>query len=251
MIYACPRCNGQFQAAPGAAVHCPHCQGEVRVPAAAVEGAAWDRESRGLWFEAFFDTIKASITSPVEFCGEVAAGRGWVRPYLFALVISTIAFLVAAAYQAGFQWLAAGASLGAGALAHALVLPFSTGAILTFGVIAVPVGTTIALLIQALVYHLCLMLLGAARRDFMATFRITCYAAGPQVFQVVPLIGGLFAWAWQLALVIIGLKVTHETSYGRSAVAVFLPMLLCCGMMLLVGSTVAGWIFAAAVAAAH
>lgn len=251
MIYACPRCNGQFQATPGATVQCPHCQGEVRIPGAALAGTALDRESRGLWLESFFNVIKESISNPVAFCEEVAAGQGWVRPYLFALVVSTIAFLVAAAYQAGFQWLAAGASLGVGTMAHALVLPFSTGAILTFGIFAVPVGTTIALLIQALVYHLCLMLLGAARRDFLATFRITCYAAAPQVFQVVPVIGGLFAWAWQLTLVIIGLKVTHETSYGRSAVAVFLPMLLCCGLLILVGSTVAGWIFAAALSAAH
>jgi hypothetical protein len=51
-------------------------------------------------------------------------------------------------------------------------------------------------------------------------------------------------------LQIIGMKVVHRTSYGRSTIAVLLPMLLCCGVILLIGVAVAGWVFAAAMTAA-
>lgn len=255
MIYTCPHCKGQYQSEAGGTVRCPHCNGEA-VVVETVRGTSWDAERQGRWVDAFFAQVKEAIASPVGYAHNIAQGTGWLRPYIFALIISGIAFLLAAAYQAGFQWLATGFSLGQTAFGpnaalSMLSVPISAGAMVGFGVMAVPIGTTFGLLIQTLTYHLCLMLLGAARRDFVSTFRVACYAMAPQVFQIVPVIGGVFAWGWQLALIIIGLKVTHETTYGRSAVAVFLPMLVCCGILLLIGSTVAGWVVAALVSASH
>ncbi len=255
MIYRCPRCEQQFQAEGGGVVRCPACGGEVLIPGIVRPGSAWDREQKGAWADAFFSVIKDAITNPVIFFREVAEGDGWLRPWLFALVISTAVFLVAAAYQAGFNLMAAGAGLGKAASEglgpiSALLMPFSIGTIVGLAAVAMPVATTVGLLIQAGVYHLCLMVLGAARRSFLTTFRVTCYSMAPQVCQIVPFLGGIVAWGWQLALSIIGLKVAHETTYGRSALAVFLPTLLCCSALLIIGAAVAGAAFAAIIAAA-
>ena len=254
MIYSCPLCGKQFRAEGEGAYRCPSCDGEIMVRFG--EGTAWDVESRGRWVDAFIAVVKGAIADPINFFSRVSSGRGWLRPWVFALIVSSIVFLISAAYQMGFQALAAGAEIGGslgdplGALAFLSAYPLSAWALIAFAVIGVPVGTTAGLLMQAGLYHLCLMLLGSARREFTATFRVACYSMTPQLFQILPLIGGPIAWMWQTALAIIGVKVVHRTSYGRSALAVFLPMILCCGVFVLIGLAVGGWLFAALISKA-
>lgn len=231
-------------------VECPSCKGRARVVARG--GTVLDVEGQGRWGAAFISVVKQSIVDPIGHFRNVAMGKGWLRPWLFALTMSVAVFLVAAAYQLGFQLLAASAEFAA-ELANPFAfvsVPFSALFVVVFAIVGVPLGTTIGLVVQAGIYHLCLMLLGAVRRPFVDTFRVVCYSMGPQVFQIVPLFGGMVAWMWQLVLTVIGVKVVHETTYGRSAIAIFLPMLLCCGFVLVVMMTVAGWIFAAALSAA-
>jgi len=250
MIYRCPLCNSEFRAHEAGVVECPSCRARVKVGGGL--GTAIDAEEQGRWLEAFVSVLKMSAVDPVRHFERVRDGRGFVRPLIFALLISAIVFLIAAAYQMGFQLLAASVEIAA-ELANPLALasvPFSGLILVVFAIIGVPVGTTVALVVQAGIYHLCLMVLGAARRSFVDTFRVACYSMGPQLAQIVPILGGFIAWAWQVVLTIIGLKTVHETSYGRSTVAVLLPMLLCCGTILILGVAVAGWLFAAGLAAA-
>jgi DNA-directed RNA polymerase subunit RPC12/RpoP len=256
MNYRCPLCAGEFQSPTAGMVRCPHCGGEILVDVQVPEGCAWDREHGGQWAQAFVADLKASLADPLAFFAQVGAGRGWVRPWCFALIISVAAFFIAAAYQAGFQALALGPHIG-NLLSAAmqpfavLSLPVSIAVVGAFAIIGIPIVTTAALAVQTLLYHICLMLLGAARRDIGTTFRVVCYSMGPQLFQIVPLVGGMIAGAWQLVLAILGLKVVHGTSYARSALAVFLPMLACCSVILLTLMAIFGWTFAAILSAAH
>jgi hypothetical protein len=249
MIYRCPICNSEFKAEGAGNFVCPSCHGEVH--AGAGSGTAIDSESRGKWLDAGWAVVKMSIADPTGHFEKVGAGSGWLRPWLFALVISAIVFMIAAAYQLGFQMLAASVEMAADIASplSMLTVPFSAVFLVTFAVIGVPVGTTVMLILQAAIYHVCLMILGAARRSLVDSFRVVCYSVGPQLFQIVPILGGFVAWVWQLVLQIIGMKVVHRTSYGRSTIAVLLPMLLCCGVVLLIGVAIAGWIFAAAMTA--
>ncbi len=250
MIYRCPLCKTEFKATGGGYFACPSCHEKVHVGASG--RTAIDSESRGKWLDACVAVVKMSIVDPVGHFERVSGGSGWLRPWLFALVISAIVFVIAAAYQLGFQMLAASVELAADfSNPFAMIsVPFSAVFLVTFAIVGVPVGTTVALILQAAIYHVCLMILGVARRSLVDTFRVVCYSVGPQLFQIVPLFGGLVAWVWQIVLTIIGMKVVHRTSYGRSTIAVLLPMLLCCGVILLIGVTVAGGIFAAALTAA-
>lgn len=250
MIYECPSCSAKFKSDRPGVVLCPTCNARVTVEVPVNEGCAWDRAGKGGWASAFFETIKLAVVDPVLFFSEIASGEGWHRPLAFSMTIYFLAFAVAAAYQAGFQALALSLNLAAvfekAALPiTALSLPLMIIVMIILAIIIVPVFVTLGLFLQAGIYHLCLTILGSARRDFWTTFRTVCYAASPQVFQIVPLFGGLVGPIWQLVLAIIGLKVVHKTTYGRSALAIFLPTILCCGMILLVLVTVAGGVAAA------
>ena len=84
------------------------------------------------------------------------------------------------------------------------------------------------------VIHLVLMLFKGAGRGFDATLTVVAYASGLYLVMAVPQCGGLIALVWYLAVVIIGLGEAQRCGPGKSALAVFAPLLLlcacCCGL---------------------
>ena len=103
-----------------------------------------------------------------------------------------------------------------------------------FGMIAaiilIPVFLTIFLFIGAAIVHVCLMIVGGANQSYETTFRVLCYTVGSTYPLIIaPLCGGFIAGIWGLVLEIIGLARAHETDIGRAALAVFLPVIVCCG----------------------
>jgi len=50
------------------------------------------------------------------------------------------------------------------------------------------------------------------------------------VLQLIPVCGGVIAAVWGIVVNCIGLARAHETDTGRAVLAVFLPIILCCGL---------------------
>lgn len=73
------------------------------------------------------------------------------------------------------------------------------------------------------VVHLFLKVLGGARQGFRTTLAVACFAEAPQLFVVVPFLGGLLGGVWVIVLAVIGLREAHGTDGWRAALAVLLP----------------------------
>lgn len=247
MIYQCPNCSAKFRADAAGLVICPACNTQVKIEIQVAEGSSWDRASRGGLAGAFVETVKRSLIDPQIFFEEVSGGSGWRRPTIFAVIVYTIVYIAAIAYQAGFQGLTVGAQMASqikNAFIPAIMLSIPLYLLIAAIIVAVvmPVFTALVLFLQSAVFHLCLMVVGGAGRDFQATYRTVCFSSGPQLLAVVPIFGQIAAPVWQIVLLIIGLKVVHKTTYAKSALAVFLPILLCCGAIILVAIAIAGGI---------
>jgi hypothetical protein len=106
-----------------------------------------------------------------------------------------------------------------------------------------PIFAPVPVFIGSAVLHLCMLMTGAARREFMVTYRVLCFTAGAIVWlAVVPFIGGAIAGIWNLVISIVGLARAHNSSVGRVLFAYLLPNLLCallCGLaFLMVGAAI-------------
>jgi hypothetical protein len=91
----------------------------------------------------------------------------------------------------------------------------------------------LVLLAGAGIIHLVAMLFGAARNGYGATVRAMCYAAGPNLFGIVPCFG-IVASIYTVVLSIFGIASLQQTSMGKAAGIVLLPILLlicCCGLL--------------------
>jgi hypothetical protein len=179
----------------------------------------WEDQDKIGFLEGLSRTLKESLFTPQEFFYKLPLEGGFLIPLLYALIIETFATLVSYAWAFCLDpsW-------------------FGTTKLPGFWIIVlgvlVPVLVFLRIMISAFILHISLFLVAAAKRNFEATFRVACYSCGPELFNVVPVVGGAVALVWQLYLVIIGLREVHGITTARSLTAVLLPLILCCGLIL-------------------
>jgi hypothetical protein len=193
--------------------------------AAARSGLPWEhRQERG-FVNAFIETLAMVLTKPDLAFRTMRTEGGLGEPLLYALIGGSVGGIVSLLLSLGLQSMGlfagqrdtftalAGAGLGSIAL-----------------IVLVPVFVLIGLFIGSAIVHLCLMIVGGANKSFETTFRVISFAQGSTgPLQIIPVCGGLIAGVWALVVNCIGLARAHETSTGRAVLAVFLPLIVCCG----------------------
>ena len=193
------------------------------------------------FLEALFETAKLVLTRPSEAFARMSLTVDLARPILYAILFGWIGMVASQIYNLALR----------GVLMNMLPLP---GAWRGFAMptawsvatmVLAPVFVLLGVFLWSAVVHLFLVLVGGANSGFGATVRVICYASTVQVLNVIPFCGGFLAMLWALVLQILGLAVAHRTSQGKSALAVLLPLALCCACGLLLAVA-----FGAAIAAA-
>ena len=81
------------------------------------------------------------------------------------------------------------------------------------------------------------MLLGGANQPFETTYRVVCYSFGSTaIFQLIPICGSRWiGGVWNIVVTSIGIAKAHEIPTGKGGpIAVLLPLICCCGLMIVV-----------------
>ncbi|HXA10316.1 MAG TPA: YIP1 family protein [Chthoniobacterales bacterium] len=209
------------------------------LPSASVPGAPgartglpWDRRRELGLVNAFIETLKLVLLNPTVAFSAMQTEGGLAEPLIYAVIGGSAGLIVYFLFSIFFG--------SFGIMSHrnplAGIMGFGIGGI--FFVIFVPVLLAIGLFIGGAILHLCLTLVGGARRSFETTFRVLCFAAGSTYpLMIIPLCGGLISGIWCIVLQCIGLARAHDTTTAKAALAVFLPLVVCCGGGLILGLT--------------
>src|SRR5262245_50176043 len=199
-------------------------------PPAARSGLPWDhRQERG-FFSAFIETLVMVLTKPGEAFTAMKREGGLGEPLIYALIGGCVGGVVSFLFSLGLQ------STGLFADRHnmfAAMAGMGIGSILF--VVLIPLAIVVVLFIGSAIVHLCLMIVGGANQSFETTFRVLAFTQGSTgPLQMIPVCGGVIAGVWALVCNCIGLARAHETDTGRAVLAVFLPLIVCCGGGLLI-----------------
>ena len=193
-------------------------------------GLPWEhRQERG-FVNALIETLVMVLTRPSEAFTVMKREGGLVEPLVYALIGGCVGGIASFLFSLGFQSLgffserrnafAVMTGMGVGSVAFIILLPFCI---------------IIGLFIGAAVIHLCLMLVGGAKQSFETTFRVLAFSQGSTgPLQMIPVCGGLIAGVWGLVVSCIGLSRAHGTETGRAVLAIFLPLIVCCGAIFLI-----------------
>lgn len=224
----CPSCRAELPEVADLRF-CPQCG--ALLPATVFGIPMEQRRTYGL-FNALWHTWRQACLEPMAFFRQVGFSQDMGAAVLFMLLVSLVTSL------ASGLLLLAGLQALLWALARKEGLPSSplfggaAGALLLAPLVFL-LSTLIGWAISTAVLHLLLLIVGGARKGMSTTALVLAYASAPQVFNVVPWLGGWVASIWSLVLLIVGLSQAHETDTWRAVLAVFLPLLLCCGIILL------------------
>lgn len=244
---------------------CPNCGGDPRpvappprppaVPAPAWPsppaaapgpGFPWDHRDRIGFLTALVETTRQVLTAPGAFFRAMPVVGGLGSPLLYGVVTGWVGLIASAFYQAIFRSVV-GSSFGdfGERPEIAAVLGWIEGwagffAQVAFGGVFVVIG----LFVAAGILHVMLLILGGARRDFEATFRVVSFSQATNVLFLLPFCGQLIGGVWCLVLYVLGLAQAHQIGHGKALAAVLLPLVVvcccCAGLAFLFAGAIAG-----------
>lgn len=191
----------------------------------------WENDGRPL-VERWVETVKAVFASTPGFFARMAPSGGISKPLVFGLIGGSAGSIAGQLFGMILTFilrsLGLAAAQGAEQKGLALMMAGNLGGGLC-GILLAPIAIAISMFINAGVAHICLMLVGGANRDYEATFRVQAYLLGSLgLLQFIPFCGSLAYGIWFLVASIVGLSKVHNISTGRAALAVLLPVILCC-----------------------
>lgn len=204
-------------------------------PAVPRGGLPWDeRQTKGLW-NAFIETLQMVLSRPVAAFTAMKREGGLGEPLLYAIIGGTFGAVFAITYNFVLRSFTPFEDRH-GAMAHVF-----GGLGWIFLLVLTPLFVVIGMFIASAILHVCLMIVGGAKQSFETTFRVVCFAEGSvSPLLVIPFCGGLIVGIWKIVLYCIGLARAHETDTGRAVIAVLLPLIVCCGGLLLLMFVVLG-----------
>ncbi len=191
---------------------------------------AWERRSQIGLIAAILETIQEVLMQPGPTFTRMKTGGGLGSPLLYYMILGCIGTGIGAVYQLAFS------ALDPSGFED---LPIEVGTPIFFivGLVSlvflVPLFVFIGAFIGAGFTHLMLMLVGGAKKEFETTFRVLCYAYGTcSLLQIIPICGSFIYAIYSIVVTAIGLAKAHEIETWRAALAILLPVILCCGLLI-------------------
>jgi hypothetical protein len=176
------------------------------------------------WLNGLLETIGLFIRKPDEAFSRMNVTGDLLRPVLYAIIVGSAGYILSSVWQIAFgpmmqRWMPGGAEYESALQSRAFWFGFAACS---------PLLVVVHLVVATLVIHLCVMVLGGAKRGLGATLRVLCYALTATLAGVIPICGSIVSTFWYLYLLIIGLAKAHGITPGKAAVAILVPALLCC-----------------------
>jgi len=213
-------------AASSPAAEGPQPQRIVGIPIEEPTGSTpWEDMASLGFFTAFFRTIKEVLFAPTAFFRRMPVSQGIPPPLFYGVIVSFLAATIGMLVQ--YTLLGSmGSFTGGGGMEGMGGGHVFQAAVLIIYAFFLPILIAIGLFITSGIFHLCLLIVGAGKRGFEATFRVAAYTCSTQVFSLVPFIGPLILFFYTLVVYVIGFRESHRTTTGRALIAVLLPILI-------------------------
>jgi hypothetical protein len=218
---------GVEAASPGPSAEGTQAQRIIGTPIDAPEGSTpWEDMASLGFFTALFRTMKEVLFAPSEFFRKMPVSKGLAPPLFYGVILGFVGALIAILLQVILFGSVGNfpGEQGVEGVERGIHL-FQTTFIIIYAIF-LPILIAVGLFIASGIFHLCLLIVGAGKRGFEATFRVVAYTSSTQVFAIVPVVGAFIVTIYNLVLWTIGFRESHRTTTGRAFIAVLLPMIV-------------------------
>lgn len=196
-------------------------------------GLPWDdREHED---SPFWSTVQLVLFSPTQAFYRMRRKGGLGGPLLFCITGVMLGALITMGYNLLIQLASIGLALSrapnAPPSSFYVMVAISFAGLLVGTLVGAVIGAVTGAFLNGALIHLFLKLVDGTDYPFEVTFRVVCYTLGSTaMYQLLPLCGGIVGVVANLVTLIIGMYAAHETSGGKAALGVLLPMITCCAL---------------------
>jgi len=191
-------------------------------------GLPWEKRTELGFFPALLETVRLVLLEPKAAFTAMKPVGGLGAPRFFFVLVATVGGVAGVFYQAVYSSLETASTPQEQALATMMTSTVTIGGT----IMLLPLLFAAVAFISAAMVHLALIIVGGAKRPFEATFRVVCYAGGSTaILQLLPMCGAFISSIWNFVAMVIGLSEVHGIGRGRAAIAVLLPSIVCCGLL--------------------
>lgn len=165
------------------------------------------------FIDEFIETWKKVITTPGDFFRDMPTSGGYEEPLKFAVINYVI-------YGIGITLISLGVAF--------------------FAIVGMPILGIIGLFIGGLILLICFKIVGGSG-SYEGTVRILSYTSAVYAVSWIPIIGWIVG-LYVIYLAIVGGTFVHNLTMMRSAIAVFIPIILVAIIGILVAAAIAAMI---------
>ena len=220
---------------------CPQCINDSKNGLLSAEAGADAGISAPGFIESFVPRLKGVLMSPGRFFSQPITGESPSHPYLFAVICYCVGGVFAVAYSIVMQRTLIDfvdtLNFGLFSSMNLESLMGNPGELFLQTTMILPIQALAGLFFVSGIVHLALVIFGRPGKPFGDTIRIVAYSNATHLLQVIPFLGGVAAFVWQMVIVIIGTSKVHGMDSNRTAIAVLLPfgLLMVLGILLAIG----------------
>ncbi len=191
----------------------------------------WEKRRELGLFKAYWLTSKQIMYHPNLAFQRVRFSSNRLKDPLLYAVFSQIVGMSGTVVIYGFIFLIA--MLGAMSSSNFGVYQVLVGVMVVFSLIAlIPLLTIATIFIHGGIEHLLLKILGAKPKNFSTTVHAYCYSMAPMFWGVVPICGAYAFPVWQIICRVYAYRWQHQTTGGKSAAAILIPIVTMCGLVM-------------------
>lgn len=231
----CPHCGVRFNAdAPEPPDEIKSQQPSVGETAEELEpepeGIPWESQLDESLLNRLAKTWSESLFNTVHFFRNLPVGKGILRPLLYGMLFKIIGAIFTAYWQPNaVQELERSLGDMPPALQDLfrMILENSIVTSPTTQLFLAPWVGLFSLFFLTFIFHIAMLVTGAAKRGFETTFRVVAYSEGTAIFYAIPYVGGLVVNIYWLVLIILGCREAHGGTTGAVVAGVFLPLIFC------------------------
>lgn len=169
----------------------------------------WQKRKELGFFRAFWLTALEVLKKPAKFFDALEIKDSYFEPLYFCMINYVIVAVISVAYNVFLK--------------KGLTLPEILAVIILAPIFMLFIFPLLIFAVAAIM-HLAVLLFGG-KGGFKGTFNVLSYSSVTGVIGLLPYIGPLLNWVWNITIGVIGYKRVHKLSTQKAALAYCLPFL--------------------------
>jgi len=194
-------------------------------------GPAWESRNGVGLVHALLVTLQGSMLGPTRFFRTMRRDSGFFDPLVYAIIFGSLSIVISVVWE-----------LALSAARNPLLDSAASGELLRMGpvlygltIILSPIAATVLVLVTSLILHVALLVLGGANHGFRTSFRVVCYSQGAGMLNLVPYLGAFVGSIWNLVLLAVGLRESHQAPAWKAVLAVLALVAAWLGLVVVLG----------------